>query len=76
MAWGFEHYDLHDQKIWIQTQMRGRNLYRKLGWVDVDYFDIDLSEYGGKYRGLGVHRSPCLLRMPSPLVRVEGIMEE
>lgn len=50
--------------VWLGTQMRGRNLYLKWGFEDVDSVDIDLTEFGGEWCGYGVHRSPCMLRMP------------
>lgn len=50
--------------VWLSTQIRGRNLYLKWGFGDVDSVDIDLTEFGGEWCGYGVHRSPCMLRMP------------
>ena len=32
------------------------SLYEKLGFVDVDHFDVDLNEYGVKFRGFGIYR--------------------
>ena len=76
LRWGFEKFDLEMEKIWIQTQMRGRNVYRRYGWVDVENLDVDLSEWGGKMRGFGMHRSPCMLRQPGKFERIEGIVNE
>ena len=75
LRWGFEQFDLEKEKIWIQTQMRGRNVYRKFGWVDVENFDIDLSRWGGEMRGYGMHRSPSMLRHPGKFERIDGVSD-
>ena len=76
LEWGFRSFGLETETVYIGTQMRGRNLYRKYGWEDVDYVDIDLSEWGGKLRGYGVHRSPIMLRRPGRFVRIDGFVNE
>jgi GNAT superfamily N-acetyltransferase len=76
LRWGFAEFGLEKQLVWLTTQMRGRNIYRKYGWVDVEYVDVDLSEWGGRYRGFGIHRSPLMLRQPGELKEIEGIVEE
>ncbi|MCJ1385137.1 hypothetical protein MMC17_008256 [Xylographa soralifera] len=76
LAWGFEAFGLEREIVYIGTQMRGRNLYRRYGWVDVAFVDVDLSEWGGKLRGYGVHRSPIMLRQPGEFVRLEGVVNE
>ncbi|MCJ1472986.1 hypothetical protein MMC13_001635, partial [Lambiella insularis] len=76
LEWGFQQFNLEKEKVWLGTQMRGRNLYRRYGWEDVDHVDIDLSDWGGKYRGYGIHRSPLMLRQPGRFQRVEGIANE
>ena len=76
LRWGFEEFDLEKEKVWLQTQMRGRNVYRRYGWVDVDYLDIDLSRWGGEMRGWGMHRSPCMLRAPGSFIKIEGTVDE
>lgn len=76
LRWGFKEFDLEKEKVWIQTQMRGRNVYRRYGWEEVDHLNIDLSEWGGKLRGFGVHRSPCMLRQPGPFEKIDGIVDE
>ncbi|KZP25810.1 hypothetical protein FIBSPDRAFT_367977 [Athelia psychrophila] len=59
--------------VWLSTQMRGRNLYLKWGFEDVDSLDIDLKEFGGEWSGYGVHRSPCMLRMPGGTNTAENL---
>ncbi|MCJ1246111.1 hypothetical protein MMC30_003316 [Trapelia coarctata] len=76
LRWGFATFGLEKHLVWLTTQMRGRNIYRKYGWVDVDHVDVDMSEWGGKLRGFGVHRSPLILRQPGELNKIYGIVEE
>ncbi|MCJ1433709.1 hypothetical protein MMC27_003073 [Xylographa pallens] len=76
LQWGFEAFGLEREVVYIGTQMRGRNLYRRYGWVDVGFVDVDLREWGGKLRGFGVHRSPVMLRQPGGWGRVEGVVDE
>ena len=76
LKWGFERFGLESEKVWIQTQMRGRNVYRRWGWTDVENFDVDLSRWAGPMKGFGVHRSPSMLRVPGKFERVEGIVNE
>ncbi|MCJ1285559.1 hypothetical protein MMC26_004900 [Xylographa opegraphella] len=76
LAWGFETFGLERELVYIGTQMRGRNLYRRYGWVDAGFVDVDLREWGGQLRGYGIHRSPVLLREPGRFVRVEGVVDE
>ena len=32
------------------------SLYGKFGFADIGHFDIDLNEYGVKFRGFGIYR--------------------
>jgi hypothetical protein len=76
LRWGFKQYGLEKEKVWLNTQMHGRNIYRRFGWVDVEFFDVDLVEWGGKYRGFGIHRTPLMLRQPGEFRKIEGIVDE
>lgn len=71
LKYGLETLEAGALPIWLSTQMRGRNLYLKWGFEDVDSVDIDLTEFGGDWSGYGVHRSPCMLRMPGGSNTVE-----
>ena len=44
LRYGFAEFGLEKETIWLSTQMRGRNVYRKYGWEDVENIDIDMSE--------------------------------
>jgi hypothetical protein len=46
---------------WLEASAKGRRLYRKLGFNDVEDIVIDLSEYGGE----GVETTVCMLRKAS-----------
>lgn len=43
---------------WLEASAKGRRLYRKLGFNDVEDIVIDLSEYGGE----GIETTVCMLR--------------
>lgn len=32
------------------------SLYGKFGFADIGHFDVDLNEYGVKFRGFGIYR--------------------
>lgn len=64
IRYGLENLPLDELPIWLCTQMRGRNLYLKFGWEDVDCIDVDLGELAGPNNGYGMHRSPCMVRPP------------
>ena len=60
----YSEYDLERELVIVQTRAMSEGFYAKMGWVTVDSTDIDLSEWGGKGRGYGLHRSPQMLRYP------------
>ena len=64
LQYGFEILGANTVPIWLVTQMRGRAMYLKFGFEDVDVIDSDLSEYAGPYQGFGVHRNICMIRQP------------
>lgn len=61
---GFNTLGADKVPIWLITQMRGRNLYARFGFEDVDVLDVDFAEYMGPWRGYGVHRNICMVRQP------------
>lgn len=48
--------------IYLTSFSAGHDLYLKLGYEDVAYFDIDLSAYARKMSGYGMHRTYGMLR--------------
>ena len=60
----YSKYDLDKELVIVQTRAVSEGFYAKLGWVTADSTDIDLSEWGGKGMGYGLHRSPQMLRYP------------
>lgn len=60
----YEKYDLDKELVIVQTRAMSEGFYQRLGWVTVDSTEMDLSEWGGKGRGYGVHRSPQMVRDP------------
>ena len=71
MRHGFEELGADALPIWLVTQVRGRDMYRTLGFEDVDVVDVDFSEYVGKYKGFGVHRNICMIRQPGGVASSE-----
>ena len=68
---GFENLGADEVPIWIVTQMRGRAMYLKFGFQDLDVIDVDLSEYAGPWQGFGIHRNICMLRQPGGVANPE-----
>ena len=68
---GFETIGADKVPIWIVTQMRGRAMYLKFGFQDLDVIDVDLSEYAGPWQGFGVQRNICMLRQPGGVANSE-----
>lgn len=62
--YAFENLGADEVPIWLVTQMRGRAMYLKHGFRDVEVIDIDLSEYAGPFQGFGVQRNICMIRQP------------
>jgi ribosomal protein S18 acetylase RimI-like enzyme len=57
-------YGIDKALVVLQTNATAEDFYKKLGWETVNSTDIDLSEWAGKGRGYGVHRSPQMVRYP------------
>lgn len=50
--------------IYLTAFPGAHDLYLKLGYADKMHFDVDLNEWGTKYRGFGVYRSYGMLWEP------------
>ncbi|KAL8785419.1 MAG: hypothetical protein Q9195_008654 [Heterodermia aff. obscurata] len=61
---GLELLGANKVPIWLVTQMRGRAIYLKFGFEDVEVIDFDLSDFAGPYQGFGIHRNICMVRQP------------
>ncbi|CAL3963130.1 unnamed protein product [Diplocarpon coronariae] len=53
--------------IYLTAFPSAHDMYLKLGYTDETHFDVDLNEYGTKYRGFGVYRSYGMLWQPENL---------
>jgi len=73
--YGLQTLGADEVPIWLVTQMRGRAMYLKFGFQDVDVIDIDLSEYAGPYQGFGIHRNICMIRQPGGIAISESKAE-
>lgn len=69
IRWGFEHYGLAHETIWLETTEP--ELFLAYGWEQVDVLDMDLRKWGGEYKGYGTHRTYILVRKPGALTRKE-----
>ena len=58
--------DREGLQTYLQSQMVAHELYRRLGWEDVECLDTDLSKWGSD-KELETHRIVCMLRSPRPL---------
>ena len=67
IRWGFEHYGLAHETIWLETTEP--ELFLAYGWGQVDVLDMDLRKWGGEYKGYGTHRTYILVRKPGALKR-------
>lgn len=56
--------DEENLPIYLTAFPGAHHLYLKWGYEDVDHFDVDLNEYGEKYRGFGIYRNWAMLRDP------------
>lgn len=45
---GFAVADEHNLPVWLEASPRGYRVYKKLGFQDVEEFEMDLTKYGGK----------------------------
>ncbi len=52
---------------WLEASPAGHGLYQSFGWNDVGSMPVDLSEWGGQDRGLGVYMQRYMLRLPFPV---------
>lgn len=71
----FEKHGLAEQQVWLNAQLRGRDVYKKFGWREVESVDINLVDFLGEGKGWGVHRSVFLLREPGKFERVDTCAE-
>lgn len=61
---GFDDLGADQVPICLVTQLRGREIYLKFAFEDVDVIDIDMSDFAGPYRGFGIHRNVFMVRQP------------
>lgn len=58
----YTEYGLEKENVIVQTRAMSESFYLKLGWKTESCTDVDLSDWGGKGLGFGVHRSPQMIR--------------
>lgn len=60
---GLDLADAEGKKSYIEATSEGHPLYLKLGWRDVDRFDVDFNKYGGERPGT----TWIMMRDPQPV---------
>ena len=60
----YQKYDLDNELVIVETRANPEGFCAKLVWITADSTLIDLSVWGGKGRGYGLHKSPQMLRYP------------
>jgi hypothetical protein len=50
--------------IFLTAFPGAHDMYLKLGYKDVGLFELDLDNYGKKYRGFRIYRTCAMLRQP------------
>jgi hypothetical protein len=53
--------------IFLTAFPGAHNMYLKLGYKEINVFEINLNNYGKKDRGFGIYRSYAMLRQPGAL---------
>jgi N-acetylglutamate synthase-like GNAT family acetyltransferase len=68
----FEPTDRDALPIWLSTFPGSRDFYLKMGFVEVDYADLDLNACDKfRYRGYGIYRSYAMVRQPNDTSKTE-----
>ncbi|KAL9120214.1 MAG: hypothetical protein Q9187_003228 [Circinaria calcarea] len=62
LEWGLEQADEKGYHCWIDSSSRGLGLYKKHGWEEVGFLEVNLADYGGE-EGV-VDRTVFLVRKP------------
>jgi hypothetical protein len=75
VKWAFAHFGLEKEYIWTMAAMDHVELFSSLGWEDVGFVEVDLSEWKGKNRGYGRYRAQAMIRKPGRLVDLEASKE-
>ncbi|KAI4163547.1 MAG: hypothetical protein LQ342_002819 [Letrouitia transgressa] len=58
VKWGTDIADEAGLPIYLEATPSGLKLYRSMGFVDIESFDIDMAAWGGQ----GIHRHICMVR--------------
>lgn len=53
---------LKERPMFVVTTMKGRKIYERFGWKQVDVIDVDIGAREEALQGYGVHRSLCMIR--------------
>jgi GNAT superfamily N-acetyltransferase len=62
LEWGLQEADREGVECWIDSSPFGLGLYKKFGWKEVGYLDVDLGRWGGEEGK--VRRTVDMVRQP------------
>lgn len=62
LEWGLQQADREGVECWIDSSPFGLGLYKKFGWKEVGYLDIELGKWGGEQGK--VRRTVHMVRQP------------
>ncbi|CAO2649612.1 Nn.00g069970.m01.CDS01 [Neocucurbitaria sp. VM-36] len=58
--WGTKKADELGLPVYLESSAKGYHFYKKRGFEDIEFFKVDLSQFGGP-----LHEQPLMLREPS-----------
>lgn len=62
---GFERSDKEGLHTWLMAAPTARKMYKKLGYEDVDFMEVDLAKWApSEFSGFGLHRRYLMRRKP------------
>jgi N-acetylglutamate synthase-like GNAT family acetyltransferase len=69
----FESADRDRLPTWLSAFPGSRDFCLKLGFVEVEYADLDLNAWDKfRYRGYGIYRGYTMVRQPREISETEG----
>ena len=69
LTWGFDHFGLAQETIWVQTSISRRSIFLGFGWEDIDHVDVDLTRWAEENMGYGCYRLQMMIRRLKQLER-------
>lgn len=70
LEWGLERADEKGYHCWIDSSPQGLGLYKKHGWEEIGFLDVDLAGWGGE-QGV-IDRTVFLVRKPKERAKTDA----